>query len=127
MSFDQTKQTWPVDDSDPEMRAAIRAALDSIGDFFTALESPQPNQKSFLLKIRYVEGERTEHIWLADLDLSTMPGTGTVANETDFPGLAYMQRASFKPDQITDWMYFEDDKLIGGYTTRVLLRRTKSQ
>ncbi len=77
--------------------------------------------------MRYVAGERTEHIWLADLDLSTMPGTGTVANETDFPGLTYMQRASFKPDQITDWMYLEDDKLVGGYTTRVLLRRTKPQ
>jgi uncharacterized protein YegJ (DUF2314 family) len=123
MSSEQTQQTWPVDDSDPEMNAAIQAARDSLGTFFTALSNPQPNEKSFLLKVRYVEGDRIEHIWLADLDLTTLPGTGTVANETDFPGLIYMQRASFAPDQITDWMYFEDDKLVGGFTTQLLLRR----
>ncbi len=127
MSSEQAEQTWPVDGGDPEMNAAIQAARDSLGIFFTALASPQPNQKSFLLKVRYVEGDRTEHIWLADLDLTTMPGKGTVANETDFPGLAYMQRASFKPDQITDWMYFEDEKLVGGFTMQLLIRRTNPQ
>jgi uncharacterized protein YegJ (DUF2314 family) len=75
----------------------------------------------------YSKGDRKEHIWLGDLDLSTLPGTGTVANETDFPGLAYMQRASFKPEQITDWMYFENDELVGGFTSRLLYRRVKPQ
>lgn len=127
MNSEEAGQTWPVDGSDHEMNAAIREAQDSLGIFFTALANPQPNQKSFLLKARYIEGDRTEHIWLADLDLTTMPGTGTVANATDFPSLAYMQRASFKPDQITDWMYFEDDKLVGGFTTQLLIRRSKPQ
>ena len=119
--------TWSIDGADPEMSAAIQAARETISSFFDAFEDPQPNQTGFLLKIRYVEGERSEHIWLADLDFATMPATGTVANETTFPGLAYMQRGSFVPDQITDWMYLEDDKLVGGYTTRLLLRRSQPQ
>lgn len=109
------------------MTAAIQAARETIGAFFAAFENPAPNQTGFLLKIRYVEGDRSEHIWLADLDFTTMPATGAVANETSFPGLSYMQRGSFEPDQITDWMYFEDDKLVGGYTTRLLLRRSRPQ
>jgi uncharacterized protein YegJ (DUF2314 family) len=127
MGSEQTDQIWPIDTDDPEMVAAIRAARESIGDFFAAFENPEPNERAFLLKVRYVEGDRTEHIWLADLDLTSTSGTGTVANETDFPGLTYLQRVSFQPDQITDWMYYKDDKLVGGYTTRLLLRRTKPQ
>jgi uncharacterized protein YegJ (DUF2314 family) len=124
MSFERV---WPINGGDPEMTAAIQAARDSLGNFFAAFADPQPNQKGFLLKVCYSKGDRKEHIWLGDLDLSTLPGTGTVANETDFPGLAYMQRASFKPEQITDWMYFENDELVGGFTSRLLYRRVKPQ
>jgi uncharacterized protein YegJ (DUF2314 family) len=127
MGSEKTGETWPVNGNDSEMNAAILAARESLGIFFTALANPQPNEKGFLLKVRYIEGNRTEHIWLADLDLTTMPGTGTAANVTDFPGLAYMERACFRPDQITDWMYFQDDKLVGGFTTQLLLRRTRPQ
>ena len=34
-----------------------------------------------------------------------------------------MQWVSFDPDDITDWMYIEDGRLIGGYTTRLLRER----
>lgn len=127
MSAKSTIDTWPVDGSDPEMTAAIQAARKTIGSFFAAFEDPQPSQTGFLLKIRYVNGDLLEHIWLADLDFTSMPATGTVANETSFPGLTYMQRASFEPAQITDWMYFANDKLVGGFTTRLLLRRRQLQ
>ncbi len=127
MNIPSADEPWPVDDHDAEMTAAIKAAVDSIGTFFEALENPKPGQTGFLLKVRFTDRERTEHIWLADLDFTVMPGTGTVANETSFPGLAYMGRASFTPDQITDWMFFDNDKLVGGFTTRVLLRRSRPQ
>jgi uncharacterized protein YegJ (DUF2314 family) len=127
MSAKSMMDTWQVDGADPEMTAAIQAARETIGNFFAAFEAPEPGQTAFLLKIRYIKGDRSEHIWLADLDFTTMPATGTVANETTFPDLKYMQRASFEPDQITDWMYFDSDKLVGSYTTQLLLRRSKPQ
>ena len=33
------------------------------------------------------------------------------------------QRVSVAPQDVTDWMFLKDGKLIGGYTTRVLYAR----
>lgn len=32
----------------------------------------------------------------------------------------FMERVSFLPSQITDWMFLEDGYLVGGYTTQVI-------
>jgi len=107
---------------DPEMEGAINAARETLGDFLRAFVRPTKNQKSFLLKVKFFE---KEHIWMADLDLSSKPSIGTVANEPNAPELKFMQRAEFDPSQITDWMYVEDGYLVGGYTTQ-LIRSRKS-
>jgi uncharacterized protein YegJ (DUF2314 family) len=105
---------------DARMQFAIDQAKASLRTFFDAFVSPKDNQKSFLLKVYFeVEGEG-EHIWLADIDASVMPLTGTIANEPSLPGMTFMNRAFFHPSQITDWMYVEDGYLVGGYTTQVI-------
>ena len=106
--------------SDQRMRFAIDHARASLRQFFDAFLAPKANQTSFLLKVHFeVKGE-SEHIWMADIDASVMPLTGTIANEPNLPGMAFMKRASFDPSQITDWMYVEDGYLVGGYTTQVI-------
>ncbi len=107
-----------------EMVTAIREARASLGDFFKAYLNPQPNQTSFLIKAKFVDSEdRPEYIWLADLVFEKgQSPTGVVANEPRIKGLSYMERVPFLPAQITDWMYMQDGELVGGFTTRVLLR-----
>lgn len=112
----------PVAGCNEEMENAIDEARSSIGKFFSAFESPKPNQTSFLIKARFEEADSSEHIWLADLDFNTQPATGVVANEPDIKTLTYMERVPFLPDQISDWMYMENGQLVGGFTTKVLLR-----
>jgi len=34
---------------------------------------------------------------------------------------------SFPPAELTDWMYMEDGKIIGGYTIRVLRKRMSAK
>jgi len=112
-----------IEEHDPDMLRAIEAARSTIGEFFDAFEHPKTGQSGFLIKARFDDGKSVEHIWLADLDFSSNPAKGRVANETNFPGLEYLQMTSFGPEQITDWMFYQDGELIGAYTTKLLLQR----
>lgn len=110
----------PFDSDDARMRFAIKEAKRTLRTFFNAYVNPKPNQRAFLLKVLFESGEASEHIWLADIDASVSPLEGTVANESELPGIKFMERVSFEPSQITDWMYIEDGFLVGGYTTQVI-------
>ena len=107
---------------DGPMLEAINQARASIGEFFKAFEHPKPNQSDFCIKARIGDGAVNEHIWLSDLDFKTAPATGVVSNEPGIRSVSYRQRIPFLPDQISDWMYREDGRLVGGFTTRLLLR-----
>ncbi len=107
-------------DSNKSMAFAIEQAQETLNVFFDAFLSPQDNQESFLLKVKFEDADNVEHIWVADIDSSTFPLQGTVANETNFPNIKFMQRVEFHPSRITDWMFIEDGFLVGGYTTQVI-------
>jgi uncharacterized protein YegJ (DUF2314 family) len=107
------------------MLSAINSARHSLKQFLEAFFTAKGNQRSFLLKVAFEEQDDTEHIWLADLDLDSSPPTGVVPNEPRIRGFNFMQRVPFEFKQITDWMYYEDDCLVGGLTTRVLRRSTR--
>lgn len=113
----------PVGSNDPQMETAIKLARETMRVFLEAFSQRKRNQQSFLVKVRFEEGGESEHIWLADLDFSTLPSRGVVANEGKIPRLKFMQKVEFDPAQITDWMYVEDGYLIGGFTTKVIRHR----
>ena len=115
----------PVLDDDAEMVEAINAARASLGQFIAAFLNPKANQESFLLKVRFGHEGEIEHIWMAGLDLGSVPSTGVIANEPKLPGLKFMQRCSFTPNDITDWMFMQDDTLVGGFTTKLLQKRQR--
>ena len=109
-----------IPEDDERMNLAVAEARRTLRTFFNAFVAPRRNQKSFLLKVRFDDGEQVEHVWMADINAAVFPLEGTVANEPSLPGLRYLQRASFHPTQITDWMYLEDGTLVGGYTTQAI-------
>jgi uncharacterized protein YegJ (DUF2314 family) len=112
-----------IPSAEEEMIAAIRHAQLTLGDFFAAYERPRDGQNSFLLKVAFEEGESIEHIWLADVQFSSSGSRGVVANEPSMSSLRYKQVVEFDPMRITDWMYVEDGRLVGGFTTRLLRDR----
>ncbi|MBD9416734.1 DUF2314 domain-containing protein [Pseudomonas sp. PDM16] len=111
---------FEFDSEDQRIQFAIEEAQSTLKAFFDAYLNPKPNQEAFLLKVQFeIDGE-IEHIWMADIDPSAFPLHGTIANEPELPGLSFMQRVTFHPSQVTDWMYVEDGFLVGGYTTQVI-------
>ena len=113
---------YTVNDDDMQLEHAVRHARRTAGQFITALRNPPPNSRDFQVKKLFVAKDGTaEHIWLADVKFNGNRFVGVVDNHPNkISGLKIGDRESVNPDEITDWSYVENGKLVGGYTIRVL-------
>ena len=108
-----------VHDSDKAMEQAVHQAQRSLSKFMAALTSPKPGQTGFAVKRRCIEGDKCEHIWLADLHFDGRLLRGKVYNNpVDVKSLRLGQKVTVRPEEISDWMYVENGRLVGGYTVR---------
>jgi uncharacterized protein YegJ (DUF2314 family) len=113
---------------DSEMNAAISAAQASITNFMAVFRNPQTNQQYFLIKGKFTASDVVEHIWVADLRYDGSVFHGVIANEPErISGLTFKQPVEVQLGQISDWMFVQDGKLVGGYTFRVLRKRMTAQ
>jgi uncharacterized protein YegJ (DUF2314 family) len=113
-----------VADGDAEMNAAISNAKATLTSFITTLHAPQSNQNYFLIKGKFASGDSYEHIWVADISFDGSNFCGVVANEPEkSSGLSFKQKVEVATTNVTDWMYVQDGKLVGGFTSRVLRSR----
>jgi uncharacterized protein YegJ (DUF2314 family) len=110
-----------VPDDDPKMNAAMEKARSTVNTFITVLRAPKPGQTSFSVKMAFTDGSNTEHIWLSPVSYDGKVFHGTVNNEPEKVKSVKMgQKVSIEPAKISDWMYVENRKLVGGETLRVL-------
>ncbi len=105
------------------MEEAIVRAKSTLKIFFDAFCNPTAEQTGFLLKVYFEDDQCSEHIWLADLEFTGPLPSGVIANEPSLSGLSFMQRIAFDPSQISDWMFVDSGRLVGGFTTRVIRDR----
>lgn len=113
-----------VEDDDPEMKSAIDKAQKSLPDFIRALKAPKPSQSGFAIKTPLSEGKQREHIWLTPVTYDGKTFHGTLNNRPKkISGVKLGTQISIQPGQVSDWMYIEDKKLMGGYTIRLLYHR----
>lgn len=112
-----------VYDSDKAMERAVHQAQRTLGKFMAALTSPKPGQTGFEVKKRCIEGNECEHIWLADVVFDGRVLRGRVDNNpVDIKRLRLGQKVALRPEEISDWMYVENGRLVGGYTVRAYYR-----
>ena len=73
------------------------------------------------MKKLFIKDGKAEHIWLAGVHFNGNRFVGVVDNRPSYiSGLKIGDRASVNPDEVIDWSYVEDGRLVGGYTIRVL-------
>lgn len=120
-------QARPVDrviyvaDDDPRMNAAIKTARSTSGTMISALMSPKPGQSSFSVKVAFSDGGEVEHMWLSPVRFDGTNFQGEVNNDPEkVQAVKIGQMVTIAPEKISDWMYVEKGKLIGGHTLRVL-------
>lgn len=112
-----------VGSEDADMNAAIAEARHTTDAFLQILTSPKTNQTDFSAKRPYrtKDGSGNEHIWISDLSYDGKLLHGTVGDKPlNIPDLKFNEAVAFPPAELSDWMYLEDHKVVGGYTIRVL-------
>ncbi len=112
---------YNVDENDQQMDHATVRARKHVDRFIAALQHPAANQRDFQVKKLFIKDGKAEHIWLADVKFTGNRFTGIVDNRPQFiTDLKLGARVSVNPDEVIDWSYVEDGRLVGGYTIRVL-------
>jgi uncharacterized protein YegJ (DUF2314 family) len=101
------------------MHRAVIEARKTVGKFIVALKHPAPGQQDFEVKKPFVQGNQVEHIWLSDVQFVGNRFQGRVDNRPrKISGLKLGQLVSVNPNEISDWLYVDNGKLVGGYTVR---------
>jgi uncharacterized protein YegJ (DUF2314 family) len=113
-----------VDEKDKEMNAAMEKARKSVDDFIKAFQKPKKGQSDFGIKVGITDGKQVEHFWVAVTKFDGKQFEGTINNE---PALVKTikegEAVTVEKGKISDWMFVENKKLVGGYTVRVLRNR----
>lgn len=117
-----------ISDDDLEMGGAIAEARRTVDRFIAALKNPRPNQKAFSVKVAVQDREETEHLWLVPVRYENGSFVGRVDNEPQYvKTVRFGDEITVAKDQISDWIYAEDGKMMGGYTARVLSSSSDAQ
>lgn len=101
------------------MHEAVTEARKTVGKFIVALKHPKAGEQDFEVKKPFIQGSQIEHIWLSDVQFVGNRFQGKIDNEPrKIHGPKMGQLVSVNPNEISDWMYINKGKLIGGYTIR---------
>ena len=110
----------PVSDDDPRMAAAVAEARGAFPQFVAAFENRADDQ-NFSVKGPITRGERTEFIWI---NVDAIEGDviyGKLGNDPiDLPGLKLGDRVRLGADELSDWIYFENEDMHGGFSLKVI-------
>ena len=117
-----------LDQADTEIAAARAQARQTVGQFLQVLAAPTATQTNFAIKVRFEEGEQVEFMWLTELRLEQGMLLGRVNNQpTLLQNVRQGDTFSVSPMQIDDWMYVDNQQMIGGYSIAVLRKRQQEQ
>ncbi len=112
---------YHVGKADPKMINAINTAKKTVSTFITNLKNPKKNQRDFVIKTKFVDGENYEHIWIKNVKIEGYFFTGTIDNVPNrLTNIKFGQKVQIHKKDISDWKFVENGKLVGGYTIRVI-------
>jgi len=111
-----------IPNEDERMNWAIEKANLTLWYFEESLNQPRPDQLYFSVKVKIIDGEAGEHIWLTEPHFDEEGNLyGTVGNEpVDVTTVKMNQKIGIDRNLISDWMIIENGRLIGGYTIRAI-------
>jgi len=106
---------------DAGMNSAISQARSTVDHFITRLNAPVTDDDMVSVKIAMATTDGSfEHIWCDGVVFREGTFTANIANEPRDKQYVYGQQVTAKSGEISDWMFVENRKLVGGYTVRYM-------
>jgi uncharacterized protein YegJ (DUF2314 family) len=103
------------------MNAAMAKANASLNQFITHLKSPKPGETGFAIKTGISEGTEKEYFWLSRVTYDGKEFQGIIDNDPELvKSVKFGQKITVRPADVSDWMYLNNRKLVGGLTLLVL-------
>jgi len=108
-----------VEDSDPEMAAAIAKAQETLPQFWQAFEQRARGESNFVLVVRITDKGRIEHFHTTDFERRDGKTTVTISNAPKIVASVKLgDHIEMPAADITDWSYMRGGKYVGMVTMK---------
>lgn len=117
---------YEVAGDDKEMLMSIEMAKKTFSEFEKAIKSENLNFKNFTLKKAYESTEGNEYLWIKSVVFNAEKNkyVGIVADTPLYTKKVKIDElVEIDEKEISDWIYFQDNVVKGGYTLRLLRSR----
>lgn len=114
-----------VEANDAEMEAAIATAREKLPHFWQVFTHPEKGESDFSLKVRIKDSNGTEHFWVNQIERKEDGKIfGVINNDPEIvKSVKLNDRVPVPEENISDWLYTRDGKMVGNYTLRVLFKQ----
>ena len=104
------------------MGRAVAKAKETQGRLVAALANPKPEYHGFAVKKPFQTPDGSdEHIWVIQASWDGSAFHGVIDNEpVDTKAVKLGDRVSVRSEELSDWMYIDGKRVVGGYTLRAL-------
>lgn len=114
--------------ADPQLAASRTHAIATLDQFLDVALTGRPGTSKYAVKIPLTDGTNTEVFWVNHVMRS---GDGRFVGRIDnkpesVKSVKLGQTLNFSRDQIVDWMYVDNGRMVGNFSICVLLNETTS-
>jgi uncharacterized protein YegJ (DUF2314 family) len=108
-----------VEDSDPEMAAAIAKAQATLPQFWQAFDKRVRGESNFVLVVRITDKGRIEHFFTTEFERRDGKAMVAISNSPKIVASVKLgDRIEIPEADITDWHYMRDGKYVGMFTMK---------
>ena len=119
----QEDKPIPVAGDDAEMKTAIQKARAGLPEFWKTSENPKKGEKDFCLKVKIIDGNGTEQIWVTSIKRREGKIFGKIGNDPRVVrSVKFGQEVEIPEEKISDWLFIRNGKMVGNYTLRAVFK-----
>jgi len=123
-AYGRPSPTIEIEQSDEELAGIAENARRALPAFFRNLARPETGAGNFFVKYPLSSDDGSvEQIWLGGIHFKDGVYYGVPANTTNLLNNVKKGAIAFDSNAITDWMYTQNGKIIGGRSIKYLLEK----